>query len=82
MHVVVNVKCMHTNFGRCGLSGFGDKVSFQIQPKFPFGPWELATEWVGIMTYTYVPPPSGIHVPGMHVCMCSVYDNPANMFGG
>ena len=29
---------------------------------------------VGIMTCTYVSPPSGIHV-----CMCSVYDNPANM---
>ena len=27
MHVVIDVKCMHTNFGGRGLSGFGDKIS-------------------------------------------------------
>ena len=26
MQVVVDVKCMHTNFGGRGLSGFGDKI--------------------------------------------------------
>ena len=27
MQVGTDVKCMHTNFGGCGLSGFGDKIS-------------------------------------------------------
>ena len=27
MQVVMNVKCMHTDFGGHGLSGFGDKIS-------------------------------------------------------
>ena len=30
--------CMYTNFSGHGLSGFGDKISFQIRPNFPFGP--------------------------------------------
>ena len=29
MHVRVYVKCMHTNFGGRGLSGFGDIVTFK-----------------------------------------------------
>ena len=29
MHVGVYVKCMHTNFGGCGLSGFGDIATFK-----------------------------------------------------
>ena len=27
MQVGIDVKCMHINFGGCGLSGFGDKIS-------------------------------------------------------
>ena len=27
MQVGVDVKCMHTSFGGCGLFGFGDKIS-------------------------------------------------------
>ena len=27
LQVGANVECMHTNFGGCGLSGFGDKIS-------------------------------------------------------
>ena len=27
MHVGINVKCMHTDFGGRGLFGFGDKIS-------------------------------------------------------
>ena len=27
MQVGIDVKCIHTNFGGCGLSGFGDKIS-------------------------------------------------------
>ena len=29
MHVGVYVKCMHTNFGGCGLSGFRDIATFK-----------------------------------------------------
>ena len=29
MHVGIDVKCMHTSFGGCGLSGFGDKISLK-----------------------------------------------------
>ena len=41
MQVGVNVKCMYTNFSGHGLSGFGDKISFQIRQNFPFGPWTI-----------------------------------------
>ena len=27
MQVGIDVKCIHTNFGGCGLFGFGDKIS-------------------------------------------------------
>ena len=27
LQVGIDVECMHTNFGGCGLSGFGDKIS-------------------------------------------------------
>ena len=30
MQVGIDVKCMHTNFGGCGLSGFGDKISLIV----------------------------------------------------
>ena len=39
MQVGVDVTYMHTNFGGCGLSGFGDIATFQKQPNFPFDPW-------------------------------------------
>ena len=29
MHVGIDVKCMHTNFGGCGLSSFGDIATFK-----------------------------------------------------
>ena len=29
MHVGIDVKFMHTNFGGCGLSGFGDIATFK-----------------------------------------------------
>ena len=41
MQVGVDVKCMHTNFGWCGLSGFGDNISFQKRPNFPIKPWTI-----------------------------------------
>ena len=41
MHVGDDVTCMYTNFGGCGLSGFGDMANFQKQPNFPFRPWTI-----------------------------------------
>ena len=41
MQVEVDLKCMQTNFDECFFFGFGDKISFQIWPKFPFGPWTV-----------------------------------------
>ena len=41
MHVWNDVKFMHTNFGGCGLSGFGDTATFQKRPNFPFGAWTI-----------------------------------------
>ena len=41
MHVWIDVKFMHTNFGGCGLSGFGDTAIFQKRPNFPFGAWTI-----------------------------------------
>ena len=29
MHLEVDVKCMHTNFGGCGLTSFGDIAMFK-----------------------------------------------------
>ena len=37
MQVGVDVKCMHIIFGGWGLSGFRDKISFEVWPNFPFG---------------------------------------------
>ena len=37
MQVGIDVKCMHTDFGGRGLSGFGDMAMFQKRPNFPFG---------------------------------------------
>ena len=44
MQVEVDVKCMQTNFGGHGLSGFGVMAPFiflQKRPNFPFGPWTI-----------------------------------------
>ena len=40
MQVGIDVKCMHTNFGGHGHSGFGD-CYLQKWPKFPFRPWTI-----------------------------------------
>ena len=39
MQVEVNVTCMYTSFGGCGLSDFRDIDTFQKWPNFPFGAW-------------------------------------------
>ena len=41
MQVGIDVKFMHTNFGGCDLSGFGDIATFQKRPIFPFGAWTI-----------------------------------------
>ena len=41
MQVGVNVTCMYISFGGRGLSGFGDMVTFQKRPNFPFGTWTI-----------------------------------------
>ena len=43
MQVGSDVKCMYTNFGGCGLFGFGDMATFQKRPNFhfPFGAWTI-----------------------------------------
>ena len=41
MQVGIDVKFMHTNFDGCGLFGFGDMVTFQKRPNFPFRPWTI-----------------------------------------
>ena len=44
MHVEVDVKCMQTTFGGCGLSGFEDFAPFYMSskwPKFSFRPWTI-----------------------------------------
>ena len=37
----VDKKIMHTNFGGRDLSGFGDKITFQNWPNFPFRAWTI-----------------------------------------
>ena len=36
MQVGIDVKCMHTNFGGWGLSGFGDISILKFDQIFPF----------------------------------------------
>ena len=42
MQVGVDVTCMHTSFGGCDPSSFGDMATFQKQPNFPFGAWTMS----------------------------------------
>ena len=42
MQVEVDVKCIHTNFGGCGFSGFGDKISLWSIKVEKFNQLELA----------------------------------------
>ena len=41
MQVWIDVKFMHTNFGGCDLSSFGDIANFQKRSNFPFNPWTI-----------------------------------------
>ena len=42
MHVGIDVKCMHTDFGGRGLFGFGDKISLWFIKVEKFNRSELA----------------------------------------
>ena len=41
MQVGVDVTCLYTSLGGCGLSGFRDMATFQKRPNFPFGAWTI-----------------------------------------
>ena len=41
MQICVNVTCMYTNFGGCGLSSFGDTTTSKMA-KFPFQPMDYS----------------------------------------
>ena len=41
MQLGVDVTCMHTSFGGCDTSTFGDMATFQKRPNFPFGAWTI-----------------------------------------
>ena len=41
MQVVVDVTCIHTNFGGRDPFSFGDLAAFQKRPNFPFGAWTI-----------------------------------------
>ena len=53
MQVGIDVTCMHTNFGGCGLSGFGDIATFKNGQISLSDPWtivhgQLKIESIGI----------------------------------
>ena len=41
IQVGIDVTCLHANFDGCGLFAFGDNITFQKQPNFPFGAWTI-----------------------------------------
>ena len=44
MQVGIDVKCMYTNFGGHGLSGFRDIATFKKGQNFPFRAWSMVIE--------------------------------------
>ena len=67
MQVGIDVKCMHTDFGGHGFFGFGDMVTFQKWPNFPFGaysPWSSKNliDWNQLKKFMQV----GIDVTCIH----------------
>ena len=65
MQVGVNVKCMHTNFGGHGLSGFGDIATFNNgQISLSDFPWSSKNviDWNGFKKFMQV----GVDVKCMH----------------
>ena len=51
MQLEVNVTCMYTSFGGCGLSGFGDIATFQKRPNFPFEAWTSPWSWKSLIDW-------------------------------
>ena len=62
MQLGIDVKCIHTNFGGRGLSGFGDMGTLQKLPNFPFGAWTIVSAYTPILVGV-VSPVSEIWVP-------------------
>ena len=56
MQVGIDVKCMHTNFGGRGLSGFGDKISLWSIKVEKFNQLELAQNFMQV----------GVNITCMH----------------
>ena len=63
MHVRVYVKCMHTNFGGCSLSSFGDILLHSKTVKFPL-PWSSKNfiDWNRLKKFMHV----RVYVKCMH----------------
>ena len=45
IQVGIDVPCMHTNFGGHCLFAFGDIITSQKWPNFPFGAWTIYSLW-------------------------------------
>ena len=56
MQVGIDVECMHTNFGGCGLFGFGDIATFQKRPSKNLIDWNRLKKFMQV----------GIDVECMH----------------
>ena len=41
MQIGIDVTCMCTNFGGRDLYSFGDNITSQKRPNFPFDPWTI-----------------------------------------
>ena len=41
MQIGLDVTYMYVDFGRHSLSSFGDNITSQKRPNFPFGPWTI-----------------------------------------
>ena len=68
MQVEVVVKYMEAKFGRSGISGFGDILTFQIWPHFPFEPWTIVH---GSQKTELAQKIMQVHVEVDEICMCT-----------
>ena len=85
MQVWIDFKCIHTNFGGCGLSAFGDKLLPSKTAKFPFwgmdySPWSsknlIDRNWfkkihasMGLMSSVYTPILVGVVSPLLEILL-------------
>ena len=59
----IYINCPDSTFGGCGLSGFGDILTFYISSNFSFGPWtivhggqkiELTKKFMQVMSFLFL----------------------------